>query len=301
MAKREVKEHISESGQAIKLSFSGHESFQCRDLWLKKGFDFIAAGHSFASSEAMLELGVGKNMVASIRFWMRAFKIVDQIEQPTELGTSLFGSEGYDPYLEDDATLWLLHYHLVNEGVASTYSLIFNELRKENIEFNRDNYVGFLKRKLEGILNFNIKTVGDDFDVFRKMYVSGAEDGKASLEDNFSGLLTDLHLVQSIGRGKEERLFIEDGERQSLPCEIVLYAILNNPQFGSSISLNALLFSNNSPGAVFGLSKAGLLDKIKEATDKYKYIVYTDQAGIKELQFKRKVTPFDMLSNYYEN
>ena len=183
-------------------------------------------------------------MVASIRFWLRAFNIIDKEEQPSELGKLLFGHAGFDPYLEDDATLWLLHYHLIFEGIASTYSIIFNELRKEHIEFNRDNYIGFLKRKLEGILNFNVKTVADDFDVFRKMYV-GSADAKTSIEDSFSGLLTDLHLVQTIGKGKDERLFIDDSERQTLPCEIVLYSILNNISFGSSISLNNLLFSSS--------------------------------------------------------
>lgn len=30
-----------------KYTFSGHESFQCRHLWLKKGYDFIKQGKSF--------------------------------------------------------------------------------------------------------------------------------------------------------------------------------------------------------------------------------------------------------------
>ena len=47
-----------------KLSFSGHESFQCRSLWLKKGFDFVKAGRSFLNEDAVVELGVGKNMVS---------------------------------------------------------------------------------------------------------------------------------------------------------------------------------------------------------------------------------------------
>ncbi|MEZ0485719.1 DUF4007 family protein [Fibrella aquatica] len=37
-----------------KLSFSGHDSFQCRALWLKKGFDFIDAGNSFTGKDAIM-------------------------------------------------------------------------------------------------------------------------------------------------------------------------------------------------------------------------------------------------------
>ena len=56
-----------------KYTFSGHESFPCKTLWLKKGYDFVVAGNDFNSPEAVIGLGVGKNMVASIRFWSILF------------------------------------------------------------------------------------------------------------------------------------------------------------------------------------------------------------------------------------
>ena len=56
-----------------RYSFSGHESFHCRSLWLKKGYDFLNNGYAFNSPDAVVHLGVGKNMVAAIRFWMKAF------------------------------------------------------------------------------------------------------------------------------------------------------------------------------------------------------------------------------------
>src|SRR5690349_6757983 len=118
----------------IKYTFSGHESFQCRNLWLKKGFDYIIEGNSFTSDDAVVRLGVGKNMVAAIRFWLKAFNIISSKEQVTEFGRKLFGDNGWDPYLEDDASLWLLHYQLVKNNFASTYNIIFNEFRREKIE-----------------------------------------------------------------------------------------------------------------------------------------------------------------------
>lgn len=94
---------------AITYKFSGHESFPCKSLWLKKGYDFVANKNDFNSPDAVITLGVGKNMVASIRFWLRAFGITDN-DALTELGNYLFDeSKGKDKYLEDIATLWLLH------------------------------------------------------------------------------------------------------------------------------------------------------------------------------------------------
>jgi len=53
-----------------KFTFSGHDTFHCRHLWLKKGYDFIKTGNKFANEDAVVLLGVGKNMVTSIYFWM---------------------------------------------------------------------------------------------------------------------------------------------------------------------------------------------------------------------------------------
>ena len=60
-----------------KYTFSGHESFTCKTLWLKKGYDFIRNNNNFNSPDSVVELGVGKNMVASIRYWMRAFGLTE--------------------------------------------------------------------------------------------------------------------------------------------------------------------------------------------------------------------------------
>ena len=57
----------------IKYTFSGHESFPCKTLWLKKGYDFVKAEKEFNAPEAVVDLGIGKNMVAAVRYWYKAF------------------------------------------------------------------------------------------------------------------------------------------------------------------------------------------------------------------------------------
>ena len=193
------------SSDIIKYTFSGHDSFQCRQLWLKKGYDFILSKKSFNDEDAVVKLGVGKNMVSAIRYWMKAFNIIDSKDKPTEFGTKLFDNEtGYDPFLEDDASLWLLHYQLVKTNLASTYSIIFNEFRKEKIFFTKETFVNYLKRRkgAEEGLNFNENTVGDDFIVFLKMY-QGNDLNNKDVEDSFSGILSEINLLKTISRGKD--------------------------------------------------------------------------------------------------
>ena len=59
--------------KVVKYTFSGHESFPCKTLWLKKGYDFVKAEKDFNAAEAVVDLGVGKNMVSAIRYWFKAF------------------------------------------------------------------------------------------------------------------------------------------------------------------------------------------------------------------------------------
>ncbi len=282
-----------------KFTFSGHDSFQCRQLWLKKGYDYIQSQKSFNDEDAVVKLGVGKNMVSAIRYWMKAFNIIDNRDNPTEFGTKIFDDKGYDPFLEDDASLWLLHYQLIKTGLASTYTILFNEFRKEKILFNKDTFVNYLKRKRESepSLTFNQNTVADDFVVFVKMYQS--TEGNKEVEDSFSGILSEIKLLKTIGKGKDEQYQIENSEKDKLPEEVLLFTILDNPSYGDSIGLNTLEHDYNSPGSIFCLNRSGLTNKISEIVHYNKQITFTDHAGIKELQFKKKPNAYSILDSYY--
>ena len=289
-----------ENTEKTKYTFSGHDSFQCRQLWLKKGYDYVQEGKNFNDEDAVVQLGVGKNMVSSIRFWLKAFNVIDNKDIPTEFGKRLFDDEnGYDPFLEDEASLWLLHYQLVKNSYASTYNIIFNEFRKEKLFFNKETFVNYLKRIGESNpdFNFNENTVAKDFIVFANLYKNDTD--SKDVEDSFSGILSEIELLKTTGKGKDEQFYIENTERDNLPESIVLYAILDNLNYGNSISLNSLEFDINSPGSIFALNRSGLMNKISEITSEFKDITFTDQAGIKELQFKNKPNANTILDKYY--
>lgn len=290
----------------VKYTFSGHDSFHCRQLWLKKGYDFIVSNNSFTDEDAVVKLGVGKNMVSSIRFWLRAFGISDIKDQPTQFGHALFNDEdGYDPYLEDEASLWLLHYFLVKTRNASTYSLMFNDFRKEKPVFTKTNYVDYVKRKLEGKVSIalNENTLSKDISVFLNLYKSNQLNNE--IEEGFSGILADLDLIHELTQKKEEgdkkaeQYVIENSDRDTLPAEVVLFTILDNKDYGNSISFSALEADLDSPGSIFCLSRKGLIEKIDQIVSRNSDIVYSDQAGIRELQFKSKMSSFYYLDKYY--
>lgn len=294
----------------VKLTFSGHDTFHCRHLWLKKGYEFVKAGNKFSDEDAVVKLGVGKNMVSSINFWLRAFGILDKDGILTEFAKYILDDDGKDPYLEDEATLWLLHYQLVTLNVASTYNLIFNELRRERIEFSKDNFIAFVLRKAEelGISSVNKNTVATDFEVLTKMYIRTDAQIKDK-EDTFSGLLTELNIIQEEKRkvnDKTEIFFsVAADDKSEVPDEIILYSILDKEETGNSISLYSIEQEKNQAGSVFAIGRTGLVNKIESIIKNKAYrkysITFNDHAGIKELQFKTKPNKFEVLSNYYDN
>ncbi|MBK6665663.1 MAG: DUF4007 family protein [Saprospiraceae bacterium] len=292
----------------IKYTFSGHETFACRNLWLKKGYDYVISGKKFKDEDAVVRLGVGKNMVGAIRFWLKAFNILTSDDEITDFGQRLLADDGWDPYLEDQGTLWLLHYQLVKTNYATIYNIIFGSFRREKTLFNKDSYISYLHKWNEngelGTLNEN--TLTSDFSVFARMYSGFSENDSANLEELNSKFFSELNLLNTIKvpsemdvKKFEDRFQLLEKEQAALPEHILLYSILDKFNESVSISVREIETEANSPHLIFCMTNKGLIQKIIEITDLYKDIVYNDQAGIKELQFKKLLNPFNVLNDYY--
>lgn len=274
------------------MRFSGHESFHCRSFWLKKGYDHLSDGNEF-KDDAPILLGVGKNMVASIRHWIKSFGLIENGEDKINpIADKIFRNDGWDPYLEDEGTLWLLHYWVVTKEYASIYGLLFNELRKRKPLFTLKNFNELVKEKGNNTSPNSLKT---DFQAFTRTYVSKGK--TKDLEESYSGILTELNLVKENDKG----LVIEPVKRPGIPLSILLYCILVTNEGEKSISFDTIYSENNSVGTVFALSREGLNDLLERLSDEYKEINYSNEAGIRELQFKNLPDPFKILEDYYEN
>ena len=122
-----------------------------------------------------------------------------------------------------------------------------------------------------------------------------------SIEDDFSGLLHDLNLVERLEKvsGQAQNWYkIESVNREEIPALIILYSILDNPSFGNVISFDNIF---DYTGSIFALNKDGLFQKIQEICKIYPNFVYSDQAGIRTLQLNQKPSPMEVLEKYYAN
>lgn len=276
-----------------RYTFSGHESFTCKSLWLKKGFDFINNNYNFNAPDAVMQLGVGKNMVASIRYWMRAFGMAKN-DELTTLATYLLDTDkGKDPFIEDLGTLWLLHFLLVSSEEATLYNWLFVRLQKERKTFDRQNVVNFVHRLMveDGKQNlYNENTVKKDIGVLLQNYVLPL---KAKALDDYSSLLIDLDLIRTAD-GKQY-IFNIEGKRQ-IPWQIFLYAIITMKGKDMTVSYDllqdiGLMFCMNDM-EVIGMCQT--IERIKT-----EYVRYSDTAGIRQLQFIEELNSEEILNEYY--
>lgn len=276
-----------------RYSFSGHESFFCKPLWLKKAYDAMNQGVNFSSPDAVACLGVGKNMVSSIRYWSRAFGLsINDI--PTPFANSLFDSDcGYDPFLEDEGTLWLLHYKLITTRIASLYHLTFLDFQREKKEFDRNQLLSFVRRKCnvpEQKNVYNENTVKKDIGVLLHNYVT-PHDLKSN--EDFSAIFLDLNLIREL---KADKFAFNETSTSHIHPDILLYALLDFKGEDNTISLDGM----QEIALIFGLSLSNLVELIHEVVSRHSNdLSYTDNSGVKNLQFIRNIDADTVLFHYY--
>ena len=280
-----------------KYVFSGHESFPCKTLWLKKGYDFVVQGKNFNSPDAVIDLGVGKNMVASIRYWLRVFGVCEG-DKSTWLGDYLFNEvDGKDKYMEDLATLWLLHFNLVFSGDASLYKMFFCGLQRERNKFEREQIITYVRLKLieagkQSIYNEN--TIRKDVGVLLQNY---ALPRKPQSNEDFSLLLIDLDLIRQDSEGKGY-YFNVDGKRM-VTKEVFLYGLLKlkEQEGDNTISFDTI---QERIGLVFCMQDFETIEMLKHLSGDYsQYFAYSDIAGIKQVQFINELDVKHVLDDYY--
>ena len=276
--------------------FSGHESFACKSHWLKRGYDFVRGENNFNDDDAVVRLGVGKNMVASIKFWLKAIGLLKDAGL-VALANHLFDDDnGKDPYLEDIGTLWLLHFLLIQTDYATIYKTTFVDYHRQRniIEKSKlQNYIKHICFDETGYKNlYNDNTVKRDIGVMLHNYC--AKNGSnVNIEDSNS-LFAPLNLICETE--KNTYRFNYD-TRSDVPSLIFLYALLVKFEGRNSISFEDIA----ELALIFCLTNNDLLDIINYLCDLYpSEIVFSDVAGIKELQFKATLNSIDVLDRYYE-
>lgn len=288
-----------------RLGFAGHETFPFRYGWLTKGA-LGARKHAmfFTQPSALVTLGVGKNMVQSIRHWGVATGMLEEMGRG-EVAVTLLGDQllhRWDPYLEDAGSLWLLHWMLVNtpEKAAAWHYAFFRWTRQE---FSRGELTDALTELAERQqARSKRSTIDRDVDCLVRTYVPGKGSKKGPAEESFDCPLAELGLLRPLQDG--ERYAFVVGAKRTLPAAIFGYTLL---QFlervrgeRQTVALQDALYGLGSPGQAFKLSENALVESIEAVQELTEgAIELDDTAGLKQLYLRRPFDPMHLLERHY--
>jgi hypothetical protein len=224
------------------MPFAKHESFYIREGWLFKGLRAVDHDEAiFVASDAAERLGLGKNMVRSLRFWMQATGLTKEdtssrirTQKLTRLGRQILEK---DPYLELDGTLWLIHHQLLcSEQFATAWYWFFNHFVPSS--FTKQEFIERLSQwaitqsaddETESIAEGSLRK---DFDCLIHTYLSERDESKKSPEDQIQSPLTALGLFQGFKEKDDDldkvihRFRFQTGSAATIPPEIFLYILM---------------------------------------------------------------------------
>lgn len=300
------------------MKFRGHETFFIRKGWLGKGLKNVANQPDvFVTKDVnpMDILGIGSNMVKSLRYWMQATGLATEpksgkrMQTLTELGNIIYQQ---DPYLEELGTLLLLQYELAtNEELATAWYFFFQKFNMQ--EFTRDDFV----RALSSYLTLHApeavpsdRSLTDDFNCIISTYIPRHKTNpeKISPENNIDCPLGELGLIDIAN--KEKKIY-----KKSLPSGkifhpyIVQAIILQNvdqKRFSErklqkiEIEISSLLHGQNSIGKVFNLDTITLLDILRNAENK-KLLKIVRTAGLDIVQLDVSFSAAEYIEKYYHD
>ncbi len=293
-------------------SFGRHETFPLRYGWLTKGFQALQHDPKlFTQEESVVTLGVGKNMVHAIRFWLQACGFIEPHPpegfQPSRLGWIVLGEEG-DPWLEDEVTLWLIHGLIASHTrLATGFYWFFNEWAQPS--FTESEALGglqqFVRQRLQSERGGT--PLKSDIATLLRMYTHQERISARHAEDQLDSPLTQLDLITL---GRDGRYQSPRRWRDELPEVVLGYLVLQ--RFEAEPTLNALpirelLYGGSgwpAPGAIFRLTEESLLHTLERFIQNHcpTELELRDTAGIHQLYRhpSTAVQSYRLLQHHYQ-
>lgn len=298
LANSNTAENSQLTEKPVRFRFSGHQSFSLRISWLPKAIQEISEGHDPLTDidRGITTLGLGKNMVESLRCWIEAFQVATKEDHGwklSQIGELVFSpSNGQDPYLEDHSSNWLLHWLICTNTQYSLFAweCMFN--RWPTTEFSATDVIDAFRRESGQNKEASMVTLRQHWDVFLHSY-RPPRGGKG--EDHLDSALSVLGLIREVGErqnelGKWEPLYTFDiGQKTSIPQQLFAFFIHDwwNRNFSAeqTVSFQEIVSGENSPGRLLKMQEKEILLRIENlARIQPKIFQLTESANVRLLQ-----------------
>jgi hypothetical protein len=299
---------------------SGHESFPCRYTWLPKAVRGLRRNPKLFSdeAEAMVDLGVGKNMVRSIRFWAQAAGIAAAGRKGeghvlTEFGTTLLGEHGIDSFLEDIRTLWLIHWNLSTDLESPLLAWDYLLNRWQEPEIAPSAVLKALRKEAEKQDDrHSVDTLEQHFNTFLHTYVPTRGRKGQVQEDNLDCPLVELELIINVAErepdrssGKREAIYaFRREEKPDITPELFAYCLNDfwekRHATELTLTIGQVAHGHGSPGQVFKLPEEDIrarVDALERQT--HGLLRYNETANQPHVQKTGSLDSTDLLREIY--
>jgi len=258
----------------------------------------------------MVELGLGKNMVKSLRFWIDVFGIAtehDGVPVPSRLGELLFDVRGLDPFLESPQTLWLMHWKVTTllQGPLLAWDLIIN--RSTRPEFSRSQFVRSAREHIGKSRRGSDLTLAQHFDIFVHTYAGTSSRRGDVREDSLDSPLAELELLAEVGdrvvpetRRREpvyslRRASRDDVSQQLFAFFVADYWMARRP-FEETVGFDALYDASGGPGRVLRMLEPELRERLDNlGRDFPDFFSYRETQGVQQLMRRKKFSESDRI------
>ncbi len=255
--------------------FGGHQSFALRTAWLPKATQAIESGEDVFTDplRGVVRLGLGKNMVESLRAWVEAYGVAtrrDGMWKLTLFGETVLGSGGYDRFLEDEQTLWLLHWNIatLRENAFFAWEFLINRWN-ERLFTTSEVMTAFTREAERAGRALSSVSARQHFDVWLHTYLRG-RNGRG--EDGIDSPLSSLGLVSRAGdretaNGRREPVFAFDLDAKSPISDALFEYCLHDWwsksfEYEETVALSAITFGPGAPGRVFRMPEDEVLARV---------------------------------------
>ncbi len=297
------------------MRFGEHQTFHIREGWLYKGMAGIVEAEAkgqlptiFLDDNAPERMGIGRNMIRALRFWMQATGLTTELKEQSRSVQYLtpFGKLvwTHDRYLENETTLWLIHYNLAcSQDKATTWYWFFNHFAP--VTFDDQLFLDSLSQwviTVEPRKNVAQSSLKKDVSCFLKTYLP---DKQLNTPENLiESPLAQLNLLSQVDDGPQKRYRLERLDPSRLDPLTLLYVIIDRQKQTRSgtnqVRLSQVLREPMNAGRIFNLTTSALGDLLSELNKQHPdwNVQFIRTAGLDQFTLPQ-IEPFEILRRFY--
>ena len=284
------------------MGYGQHQSFYLRDRWLNKGIKHLRGNDRFFyDKDAFEKMGLGKNMVKSLRYWVVATGVVEEVfsderkkvHRITPLGELIFA---HDKFIKQADTASILHYHMVKDEEPSTTWYWYFNINKQTIASKEE----LLTALEEWVIDSEKKPVSNrslkrDIECLVKLYTAGQN--VSDPEEVIQSPLNKLGLVQE-RKGiilKKSTVYNEIG------LAALMYVLLDYKEINKveTVSVDELVNAIGLWGKTFNIGRSSIVNALNKLTEHPDYPISFIRTNNLDLIRIPDILPLQFLQEEY--